>query len=152
MSASAKPNLNVQSPVELHPRGNGTPEPPRFSLWRLVLIAIVFGIVISGIGIGIDALLINEQESRRVVIEASDAFTGIIAGLLFLRLLMVYRTRQLRVRERLNAISALNDQIRNSLQIISLTAHALPEQKALDVIDKAVVRIESSLREVAPKI
>jgi hypothetical protein len=122
------------------------------SLLRILVLAIVFGLLVSGVGIGLDALLVREHDSPRIIIEASDGFTGVIAGLLFLRILMAARTRRQRVLERLNAISELNDQIRNSLQIISLTAHALPEQRALDLIDNTVNRIESTLRDVTPKI
>src|SRR5690349_19889542 len=136
----------------LVPQGNQDSLPLLLRVRRhgILVLALLFGVLISAVGVVLDLAMLDQHESRSVVIEASDIFTGLVGGALAYGALHIARERQRMLQRRLNVISTFNDQIRNSLQMISLTAHAMPEKQAVAVIDGAVKRIEQALREASP--
>lgn len=119
--------------------------------WKLLLWALLAGLLVFVIGAGLDWLLLAEHERRGAVIEVSDALAGLVAGALVLRLLQYERERRARLRQRLEVIAEMNHHIRNALQVISLTAASAADQKQLETIRNSMNRIEWALREILPK-
>ena len=122
------------------------------STFKLVLLALAFGLLIVGIGLGLDYFLLSEHDSPRIIVELSDLFTGIVAGALVYRILSYGRNRRQRLAQRLEAIGEMNDQIRNALQIISVSAYAAGERAEFENIRGAMERIESALQDAAKRI
>ena len=143
-----------------HRSGPATAEKVRWSfadLWfpsstlKLVVLAVAFGLLIVGISIALDYFLLTENDSPRTVVELSDGFTGAIAGVLVYKVLSYGRTRRRRVAQRLEAIGEMNDQIRNALQIISVSAYSANHAE-FDHIRAAMERIEAALQDAGKKI
>ena len=122
------------------------------STLKLLLFALVFGLLIVGVSVGLDYFLLSEHDSPRAIVELSDGFTGVIAGVLVYRILSYGRNRRQRVAQRLEAIGEMNDQIRNALQIISVSAYAAAERAEFDHIRAAMERIEAALQDAGKKI
>ena len=144
-----------------HHSGHATAEKVRSSfadLWfpsstlKLLLFALVFGLLIVGVSVGLDYFLLSEHDSPRAIVELSDGFTGLVAGVLVYRVLSYGCNRRQRVAQRLEAIGEMNDQIRNALQIISVSAYAAAERAEFDHIRAAMERIEAALQDAGKKI
>jgi hypothetical protein len=121
----------------------------KISTAKLLLLTTGFAVLIFLASVGMDGILLREHESRRVVIEMSDAFAGVVAGAIFY---LYLNTRRKQVLRRLETISELNHHIRNALQVIS-SSHYLPdEKKEVEAIDDSVQRIQWALREILPRI
>jgi len=141
-------------PIEEAPSGP-SPEGSEFqvySTWKLLLFALVAGLVVFLLGSGFDWLLLREREPRPLVIEISDALGGLIAALLVFRLLQYEMDRRLRLRERIEAIANMNHHVRNALQVISLSAFSATDQQQLQAVRDSVNRIQWALREILPKV
>ena len=89
-----------------HHSGHATAEKVRSSfadLWfpsstlKLLLFALVFGLLIVGVSVGLDYFLLSEHDSPRAIVELSDGFTGLVAGVLVYRVLSYGRNRRQRV-------------------------------------------------------
>jgi signal transduction histidine kinase len=119
---------------------------------RMVALALAAAAVVFLISAVLDWTLIREHESRRAVIEMSDALSGLIAGALVFRLLQYERERRRQIRQRLETIGDMNHHIRNALQVISGTAYSAADKEQLAAIRESVGRIQWALREILPKL
>lgn len=119
---------------------------------RIFALALAAAAIVFLIGASLDWVLLREHESRRAIIETSDALGGLIAGALVFRLLQYERERRRQFRQRLETIADMNHHIRNALQVISGTAYSAANQKQLTAIRESVARIQWALREILPKL
>jgi signal transduction histidine kinase len=81
---------------------------------------------------------------------AGDALAAIVIGVLTYRVMHGLNDRRRYTYERLQLIAALNHHIRNSLQVIQLSARTMHSDAALRQIDESVERIAGVLSELAP--
>ena len=125
-----------------------------FPSWkRLAVISLLFALFVFCIGLALDYLLLVHRDSPVATVEASDALAGLLAGVLFYKILDAGRRRRKLILQRLETIDQMNHHIRNALQVISFTVHANQEHaKEVANIDRAVNRIQWTLREILPKM
>jgi hypothetical protein len=122
----------------------------RIPSWGLILAqAFLFALFVFATALAIDYTLLVHRDSPLATVEVSDALAGLLAGGLFLRILLAGRSRRERLLYRLRMINDMNDRIRNALQVIQFTAHSNPGQKEVQEIDHAVKRIQTALDEVS---
>ncbi|HZQ90490.1 MAG TPA: hypothetical protein VFA60_01715 [Terriglobales bacterium] len=119
---------------------------------KIVLLSVAFATLVFAVGLGLDLLLIEQHEPRSLTLEISDAFTGMVAGALFLRLLIYGQRRRRELERRLEMIAEMNHHIRNALQVIAFSRHLPPEKEPLAAIDASVKRIQWALKELLPKV
>jgi hypothetical protein len=120
---------------------------------RLFLFAVLFALFVFASSLVLDDILLVHHDSPLATVEISDALAGVLAGVLFFKVLSAGQARRRLVLQRLETISEMNHHIRNALQVISLTVHSKKEQAdEVANIDRAVNRIEWTLRELLPKI
>ena len=112
----------------------------------ILLIVIAVGVA----GMAFDRMLIHEGVPRWDLMAISNGLTGIVAGALFWKGRSLERARREFVRERLHTISEMNHHIRNALQVISFYSYREQDAKTLEMLRKAVNRIEWALKEVLP--
>jgi len=146
---TASPDPFEEAPSGPSPEGS---EFQVYSTWKLLLFAVIAGLVVFLLGSAFDWLLLRENESRRLVIEVSDALGGLIASFLVFRLLQYEMDRRLRLRERIEAIANMNHHVRNALQVISFSAFSAADQQQLQAVRDSVNRIQWALREILPKV
>lgn len=146
------------SPPQLH-----VPEPPVpikslardwLPSWqRLAVISLLFALFVFCVGLALDYLLLVHRDSPVATVEVSDALAGLLAGVLFYKILDAGRRRRKLVLQRLETIDQMNHHIRNALQVISFSVHANQEHaQEVANIDRAVNRIQWALREILPKM
>jgi hypothetical protein len=146
------------SPQQIH-----IPEPPAPSRsladdwlpsWkRLGVISLLFALFVFCVCLTLDYLLLVHRDSPVATVEVSDALAGLLAGVLFYKILDAGRRRRKLVLQRLETIDQMNHHIRNALQVISFSVHANQEHaKEVANIDRAVNRIQWALREILPKM
>jgi len=118
--------------------------------WRRLLIySFLFALFVFVSGLMLDYTLLIHKDSPLATVEISDALAGLLAGVLFLRVLLANRTRRERILHRVQMINEMNDRIRNALQVIQFTVHSNPAQaKQVSEIDHAVKRIQTALDEL----
>jgi len=126
--------------------------PDSLSNLRIFLMSMVAALTVFAIGTGLDLLLIHEHDTRLVIVEASDALGGLVAGGLSFRLLQYERERRARLRQRVAVIADMNHHVRNALQVISLTAYSSGDKEQLEAIKDSMERIQWALREVLHKL
>ncbi len=120
---------------------------------RLWLLAALFALVMFFANYALDRFLLHQKDSPYRTAEISDALSGVVAGLLFFKVLEYDRERRRRMLERLRTIGDMNHHIRNALQVISYSAYSTPQrEEEVARIKEAVDRIEWALREVLPKL
>ncbi len=119
---------------------------------RILLMSLLIAFVIFIVGMGIDSLLLYEQETRNLAIDVSDALGGLVAGVLFFHLLQYERERRTRLRQKLAVIADMNHHVRNALQVISYHAYSHADKKQWEVVHESVERIQWALDEVLPKV
>ena|ERR1041384_7313529 len=146
MSAGNNPHLS-EAPLE-----NDATPPVSLSRKRMFLMAIVAAFVVFCVGIGLDLVLLHEHDSRLVVIEASDALGGLVAGGLVFRLLQYERERRARLRQKISVIADMNHHVRNALQVISFHAYTNNDKEQLEAVRESMERIQWALKEVLPKL
>ncbi|MBV9145337.1 MAG: hypothetical protein JO065_05430 [Acidobacteria bacterium] len=111
---------------------------------------VVVALVVAAVGILFDRLLLREGVPRPDLLALSNLLTGMVAGAFFWQAMRRDRERRNFVRERLHTISEMNHHIRNALQVISFYSYREQDEKTLDMLRKAVNRIEWALKEVLP--
>jgi signal transduction histidine kinase len=146
MRAGNNPHLS-EAPLE-----NDATPPVSLSRKRMFLMAIVAAFVVFCVGIGLDLVLLHEHDSRLVVIEASDALGGLVAGGLVFRLLQYERERRARLRQKISVIADMNHHVRNALQVISFHAYTNNDKEQLEAVRESMERIQWALKEVLPKL
>ena len=120
---------------------------------RLAVISLLFALFVFCISLALDYLLLVHRDSPVATVEVSDALAGLLAGVLFYKILDAGRRRRKLILQRLESIDQMNHHIRNALQVISFSVHANQEHaKEVANIDRAVNRIQWALREILPKM
>ena len=120
------------------------------STGRLVLICVGLGLLVWGIGFGLDRLLARDGVTRIEILVTSNGLTGLIAGFLFYNLALKERIRREFLRDRLQTIAEMNHHIRNALQVITYVVATRQDEESVELIRTSVERIEWTLREVLP--
>jgi len=126
--------------------------PDSLSSLRIFLMSLVAALTVFVIGTGLDLLLIHEHDTRLVVVEASDALGGFVAGVLSFRLLQYERERRARLRQRISVIADMNHHVRNALQVISFHAYTTSDKEQVEAVKESMERIQWALKEVLPKL
>ena len=126
--------------------------PDSLSNFHIFLMSLVAALTVFVIGTGLDLLLIHEHDTRLVIIEASDALGGLVAGGLSFRLLQYERERRTRLRQRIAVITDMNHHVRNSLQVITFHAYTTNDKEQLEAVKESMERIQWALKEVLPKL
>ena len=122
------------------------------SLGRNLFFAALFALFVFVTSLVLDYTLLVHKDSALATIEISDIFAGLLAGVLFFKILQAWRAQRQQILNRLDTIDEMNHHIRNALQVISLTVHANPQHaQELANIDQSVNRIQWTLREILPK-
>ena len=112
---------------------------------RILLVALVVGLLIGVCGVGLDRLV--HHASR---IYASDLYTSIIASI-FSYLLMIYEKRRRMILARRMAIAAeVNHHIRNALSAIIYSTAVRRDQSLQATLKDATDRIDWVLTTVLP--
>jgi hypothetical protein len=112
---------------------------------RILLVAVVVGLLIGVCGFGLDRLV--HHASR---IYASDLYTCMIAAV-FSYLLMIYEKRRRMILARRMAIAAeVNHHIRNALSAIIYSTSVRRDQPLQDTLKDATDRIDWVLTTVLP--
>lgn len=124
--------------------------PEESSPLKSKVLAVLVVVAVSIVGHVFDRLLLHEGVPRYDLLAISNTLTGIVAGAFFWEVMRRDRERREFVRERLRTISEMNHHIRNALQVISLYSYRDQDEKAVDVLNQAVNRIEWALNEVLP--
>ena len=124
--------------------------PEESSPLKSKVLAVLVVVAVSIVGHVFDRLLLHEGVPRYDLLAISNTLTGIVAGAFFWEAMRRDRERREFVRERLKTISEMNHHIRNALQVISLYSYRDQDEKAVDVLNQAVNRIEWALNEVLP--
>jgi signal transduction histidine kinase len=122
-----------------------------FSSWRLRGIAFAIGIVVFASAVVAQWFAVAAGWSAFWLMVASDGMAAIVAGLFALKLMRYTRQRRRTTLQRLKMIAEMNHHIRNSLEIIALSAHAAQDRQAMDTILAAAERIQWTLREILPE-
>lgn len=120
------------------------------SLVGFIAAVVVVGIAVAVAAMAFDRILLHEGVPRWDLMAISNGLTGIVAGALFWKARSLERARREFVRERLHTISEMNHHIRNALQVISFYSNREQDAKTLEMLRKAVNRIEWALKEVLP--
>ena len=81
----------------------------------------------------------------------AEGLSALIIGCLAAALFRITTERKQLTVARLQVISEMNHHIRNALTAISLSAHLIPNQQSVRVIQESVDRIEWTLREILPR-
>ena len=116
-----------------------------------VLFVLSFVALVVGIGILLDALLIDLGAPKMVTLLFDDLLTGVAAGIaLWLALRSEVRRRQ-EENHRLLVLDEMNHHVRNALQVMTLCSYSIGGEKGAE-LSKAVQRIQWSLTEVLPKV
>lgn len=121
-------------------------------IWRIRLYAIIAGLIMFVIGVGMDMMVVREGETRLIAFGVSDALAAAVAGILVYRLLHYERERRERLRQKLAIIADMNHHVRNALQVISFHASSNADQEQLDAIRDSMERIQWALKEILPKL
>jgi hypothetical protein len=149
LTPEAEPTPTRRLPKESKPLANAW-----LPTWgRLFLFTLLFAVFVFGSSLALDYALLIHHDSALATVIISDALAGLLAGVLFFKVLSAGRVQRQLVLQRLETISEMNHHIRNALQVISLTVHSRSEQaEEVGNIDRAVNRVEWALREILPKI
>ena len=151
-----EPDLPPQPEVHLADVPDSTPSlaPAWLPSWRrLALISALFALFVFCSSLALDYLLLVHRDSPLATVEVSDGLAGLLAGVLFYKILDAGRRRRKLILQRLETIDQMNHHIRNALQVISLTVHANQEHsQQMGNIDRAVRRIQWALSEILPKM
>lgn len=107
--------------------------------------------VVTVVGTIFERLLIREGFPRIDLLLAANFMSGIVAGVLYVRIRLNDIESQRLTEERLAKIAEMNHHIRNALQVLSFHARSPNSATDLDLIDEAIHRIEWTLREVLPR-
>lgn len=79
-----------------------------------------------------------------------DVILSLIVGVLVTKMIGDARREKRRIFQRLLMIAEMNHNIRNSLEVIQLSAHVSHDKEAIEEIDTAVNRIHWALKEFVP--
>jgi signal transduction histidine kinase len=111
-----------------------------------VIAAVLFGAAIFVVTQLFHYLLDHDQFRAKHM--AADALSGAIIGYFALRLLEAERRYREHMIERLRIIRELNHQVRNSLEVIAMSAYSTRDRVLFGAIDDSVQRIQRALREI----
>ena len=123
----------------------------RASRLQLTGAAICFAVLVFLSDVGLDFLMFYFDSTRRELMLISDFITALLAGLLMAWVLLIQRTRQLEMQERMQVISDMNHHVRNALQVISYWGVHETSREQLGYIRESVERIEWALSDVLPR-
>ena len=120
---------------------------------RNLIFATLFALFVFVTSLALDYSLLIRKDSPLATVEVSDVFAGLLAGVLFFKILQAWRAQRQQILNRLQTIDETNHHIRNALQVISLTVHANPQHaQEIANIDQSVNRIQWTLKEILPKL
>jgi hypothetical protein len=112
---------------------------------RIIISAVILGVLIGVCGVGLDRLVHNASS-----IYVSDVYTCVVASV-FSYLLMIYEKRRRMILARRMAIAAeVNHHIRNALTAIVYTSSVKRDQQLQSVLKDATDRIDWVLNTVLP--
>jgi signal transduction histidine kinase len=120
--------------------------------WRIVLYAVIAGLIMFTIGVGMDMMVVREGETRLLAFGISDGLAAAVAGFLVYRLLQYEQERRARLRDKLAVVSDMNHHVRNALQVISFHAYSNADREQLEAVKESMERIEWALKEILPKL
>lgn len=120
--------------------------------WRILLYAVIAGLVMFVIGVGMDMMVVREGETRLIAFAVSDGLAAAVAGILVYRLLQYEQERRKRLRHKLAVISDMNHHVRNALQVISFHAYSNADREQIEAIRESMERIQWALKEILPKL
>ena len=120
--------------------------------WRIVLYAVIAGLVMFVIGVGMDSMVVREGETRLMAFALSDGLAAAVAGILVYRLLQYEQERRKRLRKKLAIVSDMNHHVRNALQVISFHAYSNADREQIEAIKESMERIQWALKEILPKL
>jgi hypothetical protein len=117
--------------------------------WAVAIACGVFVVLVSG---SVDWLAFAQyiHLTLRWMI-TFDSLPAVVCVLLIHRLIVVIQASQTAHVRRLKVIGEMNHHIRNALEAIQMSAHYPQNDHSIEVIDRAVARIEWALREVLPR-
>ena len=146
MTSVTKPTTYVAA------NSDSAPEMRPMREWRIVLYAVIAGLVMFVIGVGMDSMVVREGETRLLAFALSDGLAAAVAGVLVYRLLKYEQERRERLRHKLAVISDMNHHVRNALQVISFHAYSNADREQLEAIKESMERIQWALKEILPKL
>jgi hypothetical protein len=112
---------------------------------------LLVGLTVFVVDGGMEYFLLAQGVSQAGTLLVSDAFAGIVAAIFATYGFFLQRQREAEVQQRVDRIVEMNHHVRNALQVITYWSLADREKKEMDLIRKAVERIEWALREILPK-
>ncbi len=116
---------------------------------KRAFIAIGFGVFLTLLGYGVDAWLARLGISAWSTI-FDDVLVGTLGGFLAFTWATLLAQKELRTKEKLMLVAALNHHVRSGLEAILMAAPSADQNERLAYITDAVGRIEWSLRELVP--
>lgn len=121
----------------------------RHALLRSIAIGVITALAIMAANVGCDWL----AERHDIAMQSmwlADAALATVAGLLVGKMIRNSDREKRRIFHRLLMIAEMNHNIRNSLEVIQLSAHVSQDKEAIQEIDTAVNRIHWALKEFVP--
>ncbi len=121
----------------------------RDALVRSLTIGFFTALAMMAVNVGCDWL----AERHDIAMQSmwlADAVLATLAGLLVAKMIRNADREKQRIFHRLLMIAEMNHNIRNSLEIIQLSAHVSHDKEAIQEIDTAVNRIHWALKEFVP--
>jgi predicted PurR-regulated permease PerM len=120
------------------------------TFWNPGAMAAIIGLIVFLSGSTLQSRLLNGRvKNPLMLLLAANATSGLLAGLLALKLINSSIDNRNEIRQRLEMVAEMNHHIRNALQVIELSAHSTQNENAIASITEAVNRIERVLRELA---
>lgn len=122
----------------------------RASTAQIFGIAVFFGVAIWALIAALDLVAARYGPALLLPMSALDAVVGLICGILLFKLMLLERSRVLRVTARLRAIGDINHHVRNALDEIELSAYMTHNKQLAADIECGVKRIEWAIKELLP--
>jgi hypothetical protein len=110
---------------------------------RLIFVSVICGLIFWIVSFGIDLLFERLFPSSPLLEDLfGDLITGVAAG----AACYLYKTYRIRRRAWYDSFASINDEIRNTLQVLVL----LPDDEFMRALPPTIDRIDSILRQNAP--
>jgi hypothetical protein len=125
------------------------PEQSSSASWPVIGTAATVGLTVFLCGVALQRRMLNGKERPPKLLLFGNSVSGVLAGVLTLKLIRDSIQSRDGIRARLETLAEMNHHIRNALQVIELSAHSTRNEQASSSISQAVNRIERVLREIA---